>query len=76
MSQSKKFQLVMQLFEMYARILVEHSWMEIRVFEIPLIPLSIQDQKDLAYVISSKVPAMVEFNRTDRKTILVSIKRI
>ena len=73
---SKKLQLVMQLFELNARLLVEHTWMKVHLFEIPLMPLSAQDQQDLAYIISSKVPAIVNFGRTDRKTILVSIKRV
>ena len=72
----QNFKLIMELFEHYAQLLVEQCWLEVVVFEIPRVNLTRQDQDDLRYIISSKVPVRVIFQRTMRRTIQVTVKRI
>lgn len=72
----QKFKLIMELFEHYAQLLVDQSWLEFVVFEIPRMNLTRQDQDDLASIISSKVPVRVVFQRTMRRTIQVTAKRV
>lgn len=42
----------------------------------PRMNLQRQDQEDLAFIISSKVPVEVQFLRTTRRDIQVTVKRI
>lgn len=72
----QKFKLIMELFEHYAQLLVDQCWIEVVVFEIPRVNLTRQDQDDLRYIISSKVPVRVIFQRAMRRTIQVTVKRI
>ena len=72
----QKCKLIMELFEHYAQLLVDQCWIEVVVFEIPRVNLQRQDQEDLAYIISSKVPVEVQFLRTTRRDIQVTVKRI
>ena len=72
----QKIKLVMELFEHYAQLLVDQCWLEVVVFEIPRVPLTRQDQEDLASIISSKVPVEVQFLRTTRRDIQVTVKKI
>ncbi len=72
----QKFKLVMELFEKYAEILEEQSWLEFVVFEIPRMTLHRQDQEDLAFIISRRVPVEVRFDRTVRGTIQITVKRL
>lgn len=72
----QKFKLITELFEHYAQLLVDQCWLEFVVFEIPRMNLQRQDQEDLASIISSKVPVEVQFLRTTRRDIQVTVKRI
>lgn len=72
----QKCKLIMELFEHYAQLLVDQCWIEVVVFEIPRVNLQRQDQEDLARIISSKVPVEVQFLRTTRRDIQVTVKRI
>ena len=72
----QKFKLVMELFEKYAEISEEQSWLEVVVFEIPRMTLHRQDQEDLTSTISIRVPVKVEFHRTVRGTIQITVQRL
>lgn len=72
----QKFKLIMELFDHYAQLLIDQCWLEVVVFKIPAVNLQRQDQEDLAYIISSKVPVEVQFLRTTRRDIQVTVKRI
>ena len=71
----EKYKLIIELFETYANILESQTWLEVLAFEIPLIRLVRKDQEDLASIITSKVPAIVEYARGTNGTIKVYVRR-
>lgn len=71
----EKYKLIIELFQTYANILESQSWLEVLSFEIPFVHLVRKDQEDLASIITSKVPAIVEFTRGTNDTIKIYVRK-
>lgn len=71
----EKYKLIIELFQTYANILESQSWLEVLSFEIPFVQLMRKDHEDLASIITSKVPAIVEFTRGTNDTIKIYVRR-
>lgn len=71
----EKYKLIIELFQTYANILENQSWLEFLSFEIPFVQLMRKDHEDLAAIITSKVPAIVEFTRGTNDTIKIYVRK-
>ena len=71
----EKYKLIIELFQTYANILESQSWLEVLSFEIPSVHLVRKDHEDLASIITSKVPAIVEFTRETNDTIKICVRK-
>lgn len=71
----EKYKLIIELFQTYANILESQSWLEVLSFDIPFVQLMRKDHEDLASIITSKVPAIVEFTRGTNDTIKIYVRK-
>ena len=71
------FKMIMDAFKQRADLLVEQTWLEFIIFQVPAMELSKEDMMDLSLMVVKRVNAIVEFNfKKDDEIIEVTIRRV